>query len=49
MPSARVTGEFVLRSGRLADEYFDKYQFEADPVLLDAVGQAYGQADSGWD
>jgi len=34
---SRVTGEFVLRSGRTADEYFDKYQFEADPVLLDAL------------
>jgi orotate phosphoribosyltransferase len=27
----------MLRSGRIADEYFDKYQFEADPVLLDAL------------
>jgi orotate phosphoribosyltransferase len=35
----RVTGEFVLRSGRSADEYFDKYQFEADPVLLDALAE----------
>jgi orotate phosphoribosyltransferase len=34
----RLTGSFVLRSGRTATEYFDKYQFEADPVLLDAVG-----------
>jgi orotate phosphoribosyltransferase len=34
-----VTGEFVLRSGRSTDEYFDKYQFEADPVLLDVVAQ----------
>jgi orotate phosphoribosyltransferase len=33
----RVTGEFVLRSGRTADEYFDKYQFEADPELLDRL------------
>jgi hypothetical protein len=36
----RVTGEFVLRSGRSADEYFDKYQFVADPVLLDALAGA---------
>ena len=35
----RVTGEFVLRSGRTADKYFDKYQFEADPVLLDALAE----------
>ncbi|GAB1539973.1 orotate phosphoribosyltransferase [Scytonema sp. NUACC21] len=31
------TGSFKLRSGRIADEYFDKYQFEADPVLLDSI------------
>jgi orotate phosphoribosyltransferase len=35
----RVTGEFVLRSGRSADEYFDKYQFEADPLLLDILAE----------
>ncbi len=23
-----------MRSGQVADEYFDKYLFEADPVLL---------------
>jgi len=34
---SRLTGEFVLRSGRTATEYFDKYQFEADPVLLDRL------------
>ncbi|MFK3984106.1 orotate phosphoribosyltransferase [Micromonospora sp. NPDC050397] len=34
---ARLTGRFVLRSGRVADEYFDKYRFEADPRLLDAL------------
>jgi len=36
----RLSGRFVLRSGRVADEYFDKYQFEADPVLLDALAAA---------
>ena len=38
----RLTGRFTLRSGRVAEEYFDKYQFEADPVLLDelAAGMA---------
>lgn len=36
----RLTGRFVLRSGRVATEYFDKYQFEADPVLLDALAAA---------
>jgi orotate phosphoribosyltransferase len=33
----RLRGRFVLRSGRVAGEYFDKYRFEADPVLLDEV------------
>lgn len=32
-----LTGAFTLRSGRSATEYFDKYRFEADPVLLDEV------------
>ncbi|RZU77438.1 orotate phosphoribosyltransferase [Micromonospora kangleipakensis] len=35
--TSRLTGRFVLRSGRVADEYFDKYRFEADPALLDRV------------
>ena len=30
----------MLRSGRTATEYFDKYRFEADPVLLDAIAEA---------
>ncbi|PWR11504.1 orotate phosphoribosyltransferase [Micromonospora acroterricola] len=34
---SRLTGKFVLRSGRVANEYFDKYQFEADPNLLDGL------------
>ena len=34
---AHSTGEFVLRSGATATEYFDKYQFEADPALLRRV------------
>lgn len=38
--AAHLTGEFVLRSGRTATEYFDKYRFEADPALLDAVAEA---------
>jgi orotate phosphoribosyltransferase len=32
-----LTGEFVLRSGVTSNEYFDKYLFEADPVLLRAI------------
>lgn len=32
--AAHLAGEFVLRSGAVVDRYFDKYRFEADPVLL---------------
>lgn len=35
--TCRVTGDFVLRSGRTTDEYFDKYLFEGDPELLRRV------------
>jgi orotate phosphoribosyltransferase len=30
----RLRGSFALRSGQVTDEYFDKYLFEADPLLL---------------
>jgi orotate phosphoribosyltransferase len=30
----RLTGQFTLRSGQQATEYFDKYLFEADPQVL---------------
>ena len=33
----RLTGEFTLRSGQVASEYFDKYLFESDPQLLARV------------
>ena len=32
--AAHLEGEFVLRSGTVATEYFDKYRFEGDPLLL---------------
>lgn len=38
--TSQLRGEFVLRSGIRATEYFDKYRFEADPVLLDAIAEA---------
>jgi len=38
--TCRLTGDFVLRSGQRATEYFDKYLFEADPVLLGRVVDA---------
>jgi orotate phosphoribosyltransferase len=31
---ATLRGEFRLRSGQIADTYFDKYRFEGDPALL---------------
>ncbi|GGN64257.1 orotate phosphoribosyltransferase [Streptomyces albiflavescens] len=37
--ASHLTGHFTLRSGRTATEYFDKYRFEADPVLLDDIAQ----------
>lgn len=38
--SARISGHFVLRSGLTSDTYFDKYQFESDPMLLRAIAEA---------
>jgi orotate phosphoribosyltransferase len=35
-----LTGSFVLRSGRRADHYFDKYRFESDPGLLAEIVDA---------
>jgi orotate phosphoribosyltransferase len=35
-----LSGNFTLRSGRVSDTYFDKYRFEADPVLLLAIANA---------
>jgi orotate phosphoribosyltransferase len=32
--ASHLTGEFRLRSGTLSSDYFDKYQFEADPEVL---------------
>ena len=34
---AHLTGEFTLRSGIVSNEYFDKYQFESDPKILDQI------------
>ena len=33
----RLRGDFVVRSGAVTHEYFDKYLFEADPVLMRRV------------
>ncbi|SDS12778.1 orotate phosphoribosyltransferase [Microlunatus soli] len=35
--ACRLRGTFTLRSGRQAEEYFDKFLFESDPALLRRV------------
>lgn len=37
--ASHLTGQFTLRSGRTATEYFDKYRFEGDPALLDDIAR----------
>lgn len=36
---AHLEGEFLLRSGQVSHEYFDKYRFESDPELLAAIAE----------
>ena len=38
--ASHLSGTFVLRSGRTADHYFDKYRFESDPALLREIVEA---------
>jgi orotate phosphoribosyltransferase len=38
--AAHLTGTFTLRSGVVSSEYFDKYRFESDPVLLADIAGA---------
>lgn len=38
--ASHLTGQFRLRSGVMSDEYFDKYIFEADPLLLRDIAEA---------
>lgn len=35
--AAEIHGDFVLRSGKKSNLYFDKYRFESDPLLLNDV------------
>lgn len=37
---AHLTGQFLLRSGKTSNEYFDKYQFEARPEILNDLAEA---------
>ena len=34
-----LRGDFKLRSGQRSKEYFDKYRFEADPLVLSSVAK----------
>ena len=36
---SNIKGEFLLRSGVVATEYFDKYLFEAQPTILQAIAE----------
>lgn len=36
---AHLTGMFTLRSGKISNVYFDKYQFEARPDVLNAIAE----------
>ena len=38
-----LTGSFKLRSGTTSSEYFDKYRFEAQPLLLKEIAKAMVQ------
>ena len=37
--AAYLKGDFVLRSGKRSNRYFDKFLFETDPVLLRRLGR----------
>ena len=36
---SHITGEFLLRSGQISNEYFDKYLFEANPIVLAEIAK----------
>ena len=36
---SHITGEFLLRSGQISNEYFDKYLFEANPEVLNEIAK----------
>ena len=38
--ASHLTGEFLLRSGKTSNEYFDKYQFESRPEILEPLAEA---------
>ncbi|MBL4679575.1 MAG: orotate phosphoribosyltransferase [Pseudomonadales bacterium] len=36
---SNIKGEFILRSGQVTTEYFDKYLFEVDPLILAEIAE----------
>jgi orotate phosphoribosyltransferase len=38
-----ISGRFTLRSGAIADSYYDKYRFMADPDVLRAICRAMAE------
>ena len=36
---SHLTGSFKLRSGTVSNEYFDKYRFEAQPIILKSIAE----------
>lgn len=38
--TSHITGEFLLRSRVVSQQYFDKYLFEANPALLKQIAEA---------
>jgi orotate phosphoribosyltransferase len=40
---SHLTGKFLLRSGIESNEYFDKYRFESDPIMLKTIGYYMSQ------
>lgn len=36
---AHLEGQFLLRSGQYSNEYFDKYLFESNPILLKEIAK----------
>lgn len=41
--AAYLEGEFTLRSGKKSSYYLDKYRFETQPAILDALGGMFAE------
>ena len=44
--ASKLSGDFLLRSGKRSNTYFDKYRFEADPALLRKIAEEVSSARS---